>query len=240
MRSYNRANDRIRPIKITTGFTKYAEGSVLIETGDTRVLCNASVEESVPPFLRGGGTGWVTAEYDMLPRATSTRNSRDISKLKIKSRSAEISRLIGRSLRSVIDLSLLGERSIVIDCDVLQADGGTRTASITGGYIALEIACKGLVHKQLIHKFPLRSRVAAVSAGIVDGKLLLDLDYSEDSRAEADFNLVMTETGEIVEIQGTGEKRPFTVDELSGLIALCGMGISELCEAQRTSLEEKL
>jgi ribonuclease PH len=240
MRSYNRTNDKIRPIKIATGFTKFAEGSVLIETGDTRVLCNASVEESVPPFLRGTGTGWVTAEYDMLPRATQTRNARDISKLKLKSRSAEISRLIGRSLRSVIDLNLLGERSIVIDCDVLQADGGTRTASITGGYVALELACKGLLEKKLISKFPLRGRVAAVSAGIVDGKLLLDLDYSEDSRAEADVNLVMTEAGEIVEVQGTGEKRPFSVDELSGLIKLCGKGISELCAIQRTSLGEKL
>ena len=236
MRSYNRTDDQPRLVKITTGFTKYAEGSVLIETGDTKVICTASVEESVPPFIRGSGRGWVTAEYDMLPRATGTRSTRDISKLKLKSRSAEISRLIGRALRSAVDFELLGERSIVIDCDVIQADGGTRTASVTGGYVALEIAIKKLMDKGLLKKNPLVSRVAAISAGRVNGKLLLDLDYSEDSTAEADFNLVMDDHGGIIEIQGTGEQGTFSAEDVSGLIALCSKGIGSLFEKQKESV----
>lgn len=232
-RQDKRASDELREIKITADYTKYAEGSVLIEAGDTRVLCNASVENRVPDFLRDSGKGWVTAEYAMLPRATGTRSRRDISSLKLAPRSAEISRLIGRALRSITDLTKLNGLTITVDCDVIQADGGTRTASITGGYVALWLACKRLIDRGTISEMPLTGQVAAVSAGIVDNEVMLDLCYTEDSRAEADFNLVMAEDGRIVEIQGTGEQRPFSETELNTLIKTAEKGISFLLAQQR-------
>ena len=228
--------DELRPIKITTGYTKYAEGSVLIEFGDTKVLCNASVEESVPPFKRGGGEGWVTAEYNMLPRATKTRNNRDINKLKLNQRSTEIQRLIGRSLRAAVDFTLMGERSITVDCDVLQADGGTRTASITGGFVALALACKKLVDEGVIEKMPIKDYVAAVSVGIFEDEGILDLCYAEDSHAQVDMNIVMTGNGKFVEVQGTGEEGTFTRDELNKLVALGEKGCKDLVEIQKEAL----
>lgn len=231
MRINGREKDELRPVKIVTGFSKYAEGSCLIAVGNTMVLCNASVEEKVPPHVTDGG--WVTAEYSMLPRANRERSKRDISKLKLSPRSAEIQRLIGRSLRSAVDLKALGERTITIDCDVLQGDGGTRTASVTGGFVALALACRKLVEQGKLQKMPVRSYVAAVSAGIVRNEMLLDLCYEEDSHAMVDFNCVMTEKGELVEVQGTGEGRPFTVREQQQLIALCEKGVRELIELQR-------
>lgn len=226
----------MRPVTIIPGYTMHAEGSVLIEVGNTRVLCNATVEEKVPPFLAGSGLGWVTAEYAMLPRATNTRSPRDISKLKLNGRSAEIQRLIGRSLRSVLDREALGERQIIIDCDVLQADGGTRCASITGGYVALWLACRGLVDQGVLPRIPLTGQVAAVSVGISDGEPILDLCYEEDSRAQADCNIVMTGTGDFVELQCTGEERPFTKEELSRLLALGRKGTAKLCREQRKAV----
>lgn len=231
-----RRADELRPIRITTDYTMHAEGSVLIEVGNTRVLCNATVEERVPPFLAGRGLGWVTAEYAMLPRATNTRSPRDISKLKLNGRSAEIQRLIGRSLRAVVDREALGERQIIVDCDVLQADGGTRCASITGGYVALWLACKRLVEAGKLEKMPLTGQVAAVSVGVYDGEPVLDLNYPEDSHATVDSNVVMTDAGAFVELQGTGEERPFTEDELDRLLALGKKGIAELCAAQRKAM----
>ncbi len=231
-----RRNDEMRRVKITTGYTIHAEGSVLIEVGDTRVLCNATVEDKTPPFLAGSGLGWVTAEYAMLPRATNTRSARDISKLRLNGRSAEIQRLIGRSLRSVLDQKLLGERQIIVDCDVIQADGGTRCASITGGYIALWLACRTLVERGILHRIPLRGQVAAVSVGICGGEPILDLCYGEDSRAEADCNVVMTGTGDFVELQCTGEKRPFTKEELARLLSLGRKGTAKLCREQRKAV----
>jgi len=232
MRSNGRKPGELRKVTITRNFIKHAEGSVLVEFGDTKVICNASVEESVPPFLRGKGTGWVTAEYAMLPRATHTRSAREAAKGKIGGRTHEIQRLIGRSLRAVIDLSALGERSIHIDCDVIQADGGTRTASITGAYIALVEAVNWLVSKGSISINPLREAVAAVSVGIVAGEVLLDLDYSEDSTAEVDMNFVVTSSGRFVEVQGTAESEPFTVAQMDEMRAVALDGINQLLRIQ--------
>jgi ribonuclease PH len=238
MRIGGRKPENLRNVKITKNFIKHAEGSVLVEFGDTKVICNASVEESVPPFLRGKGTGWVTAEYSMLPRSTHTRSPREASKGKIGGRTHEIQRLIGRSLRAIIDLSALGERSIHIDCDVIQADGGTRTASITGAYIALAQALKWLEAKGSITVNPLREAVAAVSVGIVGGKVLLDLDYSEDSTAEVDMNFVVTSSGRFVEVQGTAEAEPFTVEQMDMMRDVALAGIRELLDFQKKALAE--
>ncbi len=231
-----RRNDEMRRVKITTGYTMHAEGSVLIEVGNTRVLCNATVEDKVPPFLAGSGLGWVTAEYAMLPRATNTRSPRDISKLKLNGRSAEIQRLVGRSLRAVLDREVLGERQVIVDCDVIQADGGTRCASITGGYVALWLACRTLVERGVIHRVPLTGQFAAVSVGISDGEPILDLCYEEDPHAQADCNIVMTGTGDFVELQCTGEERPFTKEELTRLLALGRKGTAKLCREQRKAV----
>jgi ribonuclease PH len=236
MRNDGRVNDALRQTRITKNFTKHAEGSVLIEFGDTRVICTASIEESVPPFLRGKGTGWVTAEYSMLPRATHTRSSREAAKGKQSGRTLEIQRLIGRSLRAVTDLAALGERSITIDCDVIQADGGTRTASITGAYVALCDALSTLVSKGLIPQLPLREAVAAVSVGIVAGEAVLDLNYLEDSAAEVDMNFVMTSSDRFVEVQGTAEAEPFTVAQMDAMRVLATEGIRRLFALQREAL----
>ena len=226
-------------MSIKTGALKYAEGSALIEIGNTRVLCAASVDEKVPPFLRDSGKGWVTAEYAMLPRATSTRNEREGARGKVKGRTQEIQRLIGRSLRAVVDMEKLGPRTIIIDCDVLQADGGTRCAAITGGFVALSLAIKGLRDKGLVESDPIREYVAAVSAGRVAGKDLLDLEYIEDSQAEVDFNVVMTERGKFVEVQGTAEHGPFTKTELDRMLSLAEKGIRELVRCQKKALHQK-
>lgn len=232
-----RAFNELRTIDIQTDFVKFPEGSVLITCGNTKVLCCASVEDRAPKHVPEG-TGWVTAEYSMLPRATNTRSPRDISKLKLNGRSAEIQRLIGRALRAVVDREALGERQIVVDCDVIQADGGTRCASITGGYVALWIACKKLVDSGVIAKMPLTDTVSAVSAGIFEDEAVLDLNYAEDSHAIVDCNLIMTGSGEFVEIQGTGEGRPFSKDELTQLLALGSTGNAVLCAAQRAAMED--
>ncbi|OGU17823.1 MAG: ribonuclease PH [Geobacteraceae bacterium GWC2_53_11] len=236
MRNDGRSAATLRPVKITRNFTKHAEGSVLIEFGDTKVLCTASVEESVPPFLRGKGTGWVTAEYAMLPRATHTRSSREAAKGKQTGRTLEIQRLIGRSLRAVTDLGKLGERSIYIDCDVIQADGGTRTASITGAYVALVDALTTLKVKGLLAEIPLKEAVAAVSVGIVGGEALLDLNYLEDSSAEVDMNFVITSSGRFVEVQGTAEAEPFTSAEMDTMRDLALEGVQQLFAFQRGAL----
>lgn len=236
MRRDGRGAESLREIRITRQFLKHAEGAVLVEFGDTRVICTASVEESVPPFLRGKGGGWVTAEYAMLPRATHTRSSRESAKGKIGGRTHEIQRLIGRSLRAVTDLTLLGERSILIDCDVIQADGGTRTASITGAYVALVDAVNWLVGKGVLSRFPLKEAVAAVSVGIVSGVPVLDLDYLEDSSAEVDMNIVMTSSGRFVEVQGTAEGTPFTVAEMDAMRDLAQQGIRQLFAIQNEAL----
>lgn len=238
MRADGRSNESLRDIKITTGFIKYPEGSVLIEWGGTKVICNASVEEKVPPFLKDTGKGWVTAEYSMLPRATNTRSSRDISKLKLSGRSAEIQRLIGRALRSVTDLDALGERMITVDCDVIQADGGTRCASITGGFCALALALARLKEQGVIENIPLRSCVAAVSAGIVNGEPMCDLCYTEDSTGEVDFNFVMDDMGNIVELQGTGEERPFSKAELDSMYEMAVNAVKRLTDIQKKALGE--
>ena len=236
MRIDGRKNDELRPVKITVGFNRFAEGSVLIEMGNTMVLCNASVEEKVPPHVQSGG--WITAEYSMLPRANRERSKRDVSKLKLSPRSAEIQRLIGRSLRGAADLEALGERTITVDCDVLQGDGGTRTASVTGGWLAAAIACKRLMKAGLLEQMPLKTSVAAVSAGIVADVPMLDLCYEEDSSAMVDLNCVMTADGRLIEVQGTGEGRPFTVEEQQTLVRLCAKGIGELTALQKKYLEE--
>jgi ribonuclease PH len=233
----SRLHNEIRPVSITLGFQTFAEGSVLIELGKTRVACSVSVEEKVPHFLKGGGSGWVTAEYSMLPRATLTRSPRDSSQGKISGRSHEIQRLIGRSLRAVTDLSGIGERSLIVDCDVLQADGGTRTASITGAYVALYQALQTLANMGVISSIPLKSAVAATSVGIVRGNLLLDLCYDEDCVAEADFNVAMTAGGELVEIQGTAETKPFSRESLDEMLGLAEKGIKELFLAQQTAID---
>ena len=235
-RADGRKYNELRPVEITTGFIKFAEGSVLIRCGDTVVLCNASVEERVPPHV-APGCGWVTAEYSMLPRANRQRSRRDIDKLKLSGRSAEIQRLIGRSLRAAVDRRLLGERTITVDCDVLQGDGGTRTASVTGGFIALALACRKLVEEGVIPEMPITTCVAAVSAGIVDDVPMLDLCYEEDSHAQVDLNCVMTGAGELVELQGTGEGRAFTIAEQRQLVDLCAKGIREIQAIQKAVLE---
>ncbi|MFC2011308.1 ribonuclease PH [Chloroflexota bacterium] len=237
-RADGRAWDELRPIKITTGFQSFAEGSALIEIGKTRVLCSVSVEERVPGFLRGGGDGWVTAEYSMLPRATFTRNPRDSSLGRVAGRSQEIQRLIGRSLRAVVDLTALGERTLTVDCDVLQADGGTRTAAITGGYIALHQAMQTLANMGIISSIPMKSAVAATSVGIARSYRLLDLCYDEDYNAEVDFNVVMTSQGEFVEVQGTAEGKPFTKETIDALLSLAEKGIKDLFQIQQAALEE--
>ncbi len=231
-----RRADQLRTIAFQRGFTRYAEGSVLVSFGETRVLCNATVEESVPSFLRGEGRGWVTAEYSMLPRATQTRSPREASRGKVGGRTHEIQRLIGRSLRAVVDLAALGERTIQIDCDVLQADGGTRTASITGAYVALVDAVAGLLDRGLIAASPVREPVAAVSAGLVEGVPLLDLNYEEDFRAAVDMNFVITGSGRFVEVQGTAEDHPFTLAELDALRDLALGGCRDLVRLQQQAL----
>ena len=236
-RADGRAWDELRPIKITAGFQSFAEGSALIELGKTRVLCSVSVEERVPPFLKGEGTGWITAEYAMLPRSTVTRTPRDSSMGRVAGRSQEIQRLIGRSLRAVTNLAALGERTLTIDCDVLQADGGTRTAAITGSYVALYQAMQTLANMGVLSSIPLKSAVAAISVGIVHGHMLLDLCYDEDCNAEADFNVVMTSEGKFVEVQGTAEGKPFTKETIDFLISLAEKGIKELFEVQQAALE---
>ncbi len=235
-RPSGRAADQLRSVSLTRRFTKHAEGSVLVACGDTQVLCTASVEDTVPQFLRGKGQGWVTAEYGMLPRATHTRTAREAARGKQSGRTQEIQRLIGRSLRAVIDLKALGERTITVDCDVLQADGGTRTASITGGYVALAEACERLVSRRLIGTSPVHGQVAAVSVGIVSGVPVLDLDYAEDSQAETDMNVVMNNGGAFVEIQGTAEGHAFRRHELDALLNLAASGIGELFALQAQAL----
>ena len=233
-----RENNQLRPVKITTGFVDYAEGSVLIECGHTKVLCCASVEQGAPRHVPEG-TGWVTAEYSMLPRANRERSRRDVSKLKLSPRSAEIQRLIGRSLRSAVDMAALGDHTITIDCDVIQGDGGTRTASVTGGFIALALACRKMVEEGWITKNPIRRCVAAVSAGIVGDVPMLDLCYEEDSHAMVDLNCVMDEAGRLIELQGTGEGRSFTVEEQQALVGLCAGGIQTLIAKQKEILGGK-
>ena len=235
-RPAGRAADQLRPIRFETGFTRHAEGSVLISFGDTRVLCNASVLESVPGFLRGKGRGWVTAEYGMLPRATHTRSDREAARGKQGGRTLEIQRLVGRSLRGVVDFAALGERTIHLDCDVLQADGGTRTASITGAWVALRIAVDGLLKTGVLTSDPIRESVAAVSVGMVGGRALLDLDYDEDSGCDTDCNVVMTGSGGLVEIQGTAEGAPFSRAELGTMVDLAAVGIADLTRRQHDVL----
>jgi len=236
MRPSGRKQDELREIRITRKFTKHAEGSVLVEFGDTRVICTASVEERVPGFLKGKGQGWVTAEYGMLPRSTSSRMSREASKGRQGGRTMEIQRLIGRSLRAVIDLKALGERSIAIDCDVIQADGGTRTASITGGYVALADAIAHLQEKDSLKQNPLLGEVASVSVGIYQGMPVLDLDYAEDSNAETDMNVVMNDKGEFIEVQGTAEGHPFNQEELNTMLDYARKGIDNLIRHQQEAL----
>jgi ribonuclease PH len=235
-RPSGRRPDELRRVTLTPGVSRYAEGSCLVEFGTTRVLCTASVDESVPPFLRKTGRGWVTAEYGMLPRATHTRTSREAAKGKQSGRTQEIQRLIGRSLRSVVDLGKLGERQVTIDCDVIEADGGTRTAAITGGYVALHHALTKIKKDALIKAVPIHAMVAAVSCGIVNGVPVLDLEYAEDSTAQADANFVMTGEGGIVEIQTTAEEKPFGEDAFHALLALAKKGIAELVELQKKAI----
>jgi ribonuclease PH len=235
-RLQDRTAESLRPVRITRNFTRHAEGSVLVEFGETRVLCTASVEEKVPPFLKGKGSGWVTAEYGMLPRATHTRGAREAAAGKQSGRTQEIQRLVGRALRSVVDLSALGERQVTIDCDVLQADGGTRCASITGAMVALADAVAWLKSKGLVTREPIRDFVAAVSVGIVSGTACLDLDYAEDSACDTDMNVVMTGSGGFVEVQGTAEGAPFSRIEMDRLLDLAAKGIGEIVAMQRRSL----
>jgi ribonuclease PH len=235
-RPSGRTPDQLRPVRFTRRFAKHAEGSVLVEFGDTHVLCTASVEESVPPFLRGKGQGWVTAEYGMLPRSTHTRTAREAAKGKQTGRTQEIQRLIGRSLRAVIDLKALGERTVTLDCDVLQADGGTRTASITGGFVALSEACEKLVQRRSISASPIHGQIAAISVGICGGVPVIDLDYAEDSTAETDMNVVMNNGGAFVEIQGTAEGHAFRRHELDAMLNLAATGLGELFALQAQTL----
>ncbi len=236
MRPSKRRPDELRAVAIRRGYTRHAEGSVLIEFGDTRVLCTASVEEKVPPFLRDRGQGWVTAEYGMLPRSTHTRTDREAARGRQSGRTLEIQRLIGRSLRAVTDLELLGERTVTVDCDVIQADGGTRTAAITGGCVALHDALSTLVQRGLVGAHPARDFVAAVSVGLYEGIPVLDLDYAEDSRCDTDMNVVMTGAGGFVEVQGTAEGTPFTRAQLDELLELARLGIAELVVKQKQAL----
>ena len=235
-RSKGRAAGALRPVRLTRHYTRHAEGSVLVEFGDTQVLCTASVEEKVPPHKRGSGEGWVTAEYGMLPRATHTRSDREAARGKQSGRTQEIQRLIGRSLRCVFDLKKLGERTISLDCDVIQADGGTRTAAITGAFVAAHDAVTWLLERQLVAASPIRDHVAAVSVGIVEGTPLLDLEYVEDSACDTDMNVVMTGAGGFVELQGTAEGAAFSRRELDALMQLAGQGIAELIVAQKAAL----
>ncbi len=238
MRADGRRPDELRPVTIQRGYTKFAAGSVLIKTGDTVVLCTASVEEGVPRHLLGSGQGWITAEYSLLPGSTPTRTTREISRGKIDGRTQEIQRLIGRCMRAVVDLSQLGESTIWVDCDVLQADGGTRTAAITGGFVALVDALRSMKEKGLLTAFPLKDSVAAVSVGIVGGEAILDLDYSEDVKAEVDMNIVMTGSGNFVEVQGTGEEHTFSEEQLREMLSLAKKGIAELFKLQKGALGE--
>jgi len=236
-RADGRAWNELRPVRIIPRFQSFAEGSALIELGKTRVVCSVSVEERVPAFLRNSGSGWVTAEYSMLPRATVTRSPRDSTQGRVGGRNQEIQRLIGRSLRAVTDLTALGERTLIVDCDVLQADGGTRTAAITGGYVALHQAMLTLANMGILSSVPLKSAIAATSVGIVHDYSLLDLCYDEDFNAAVDFNVVMTSQGEFVELQGTAEGKPFTKETIDSLISLADKGISELFQIQQAALE---
>jgi ribonuclease PH len=239
MRPSGRSTDQLRDIKITRNFTRHAEGSVLVEFGDTKVICNASVESRVPGFLKGQGQGWVTAEYGMLPRSTGSRMVREAAKGKQSGRTVEISRLIGRSLRAAVDLEVLGENSITIDCDVIQADGGTRTASITGACVAMVDAVNHMLKEGMIKKNPIKQLIAAVSVGVYKDSAVLDLDYPEDSNAETDLNVIMAEDGGFIEIQGTAEGEPFRPEELTAMLDLAKKGIAELIEVQRKALDEQ-
>ncbi|MGH8563387.1 MAG: ribonuclease PH [Gammaproteobacteria bacterium] len=239
MRPSGRAPDELRRVALRCGYTRHAEGSVLVEYGDTKVLCTASVEERVPPFLRGAGRGWVTAEYGMLPRATGTRMRREAADGRQSGRTLEIQRLIGRALRSAVDFEALGERTVVIDCDVLQADGGTRTASVTGGYVALVEAVAELQRRRVLPQSPLHGFVASVSVGIYSGIPVVDLDYAEDSDAETDMNVVMNDQGHFVEIQGTAEGHAFRMEELEAMLGLARGGIAALIEIQRAALGQR-
>ncbi|MBN2607200.1 MAG: ribonuclease PH [Thiotrichales bacterium] len=238
MRPSGRQTDEMRAVRLTKNFTKHAEGSVLVEFGDTKVICTATVEEKIPPFLKGQGQGWVTAEYGMLPRSTGTRMRREASAGKQGGRTVEIQRLIGRSLRAGVDLVKLGERSITIDCDVIQADGGTRTASITGGFAAMALALDTLIKDGSLTENPLIQNVASVSVGVYQGTPVLDLDYAEDSTAETDMNLVMTEDGRFIEVQGTAEAEPYSLEEMNAMLALGAKGIKELIQKQKAMLAE--
>ncbi len=237
MRPSQRAPDQLRPIRFTRNYTKHAEGSVLVEFGDTRVLCNASIEDRVPGFLRGQGRGWITAEYGMLPRSTGTRMGREAARGKQGGRTMEIQRLIGRSLRAVVDMEALGERTVTVDCDVIQADGGTRTASITGGYVALVDAIHSITDSKTVIRNPLHGSVASVSVGIYQGVPVLDLDYAEDCNAETDMNVVMNEAGAYIEVQGTAEGHPFRPDELNAMLELARSGIGMLIKRQNEALD---
>jgi ribonuclease PH len=238
MRPSARLPEQLRPLRFTPGFTTQAEGSVLAEFGETRVLCTASVEERVPPFLRGCGQGWITAEYGMLPRSTGERTPREAARGRQGGRTLEIQRLIGRSLRAAADLPLLGERTITLDCDVIQADGGTRTAAISGAWIALHIAIQGLIRGGQLERSPLTRQIAAVSVGVYQGTPVLDLDYAEDSAAETDMNVVMTDDGGLIEVQGTAEAAPFSRAEMNAMLDLAAVGISEIQSAQRAALTD--
>lgn len=238
MRSSGRNPDQMRPVRFTRHYTCHAEGAVLVEFGNTKVLCTATVEERVPPFLKGKGQGWVTAEYGMLPRATNTRVQREAAKGKQSGRTMEIQRLIGRALRAVVDLEALGEKQITLDCDVIQADGGTRTASISGAYVALQDAISNLMKQGKLKKNPIHGQVASVSVGIYQGIPMLDLDYVEDSAAETDMNIVMNDAGQFIELQGTAEGHAFRREELDSLLLLANKGISEIMEAQNRALAE--
>jgi ribonuclease PH len=240
MRKDGRKDNEMRPVKIERNFLKYAEGSALIQIGDTKVICSASVLEEAPKFLKGSGKGWVTAEYSMLPRSTQVRSPREVSRGKPTGRTSEIQRLIGRALRAVTNNNSLGERTIWLDCDVIQADGGTRTASITAAFLALFDACLWLKNKELIKNFPIKNFVAAISVGILGKKAILDLNYNEDSQAEVDMNIVMTGSGKLIEIQGTAERDPFTEKDMSRLIILARKGIEELIEIQKNVIGEDI
>lgn len=239
MRAKNRAHDELRPVKIKPDYIEFADGSSYIEIGKTKVIATATAEEKVPPFLKNSGTGWITAEYSMLPRSTEKRNVRERITGRLSGRSQEIQRLVGRSLRAVTDLSLLGQRSIILDCDVIQADGGTRAASIAAGCVALALALKKMLDEKTIEIMPLKNLVSSVSVGIVNGELLLDLDYSEDSIAEIDMNVVETDKGQLVEVQASAEKNPFSRKELSSLLSLADKGIKQLIQIQRDILKKK-
>ncbi|MEN6461013.1 MAG: ribonuclease PH [Syntrophomonas sp.] len=240
VRPNNRLNNEMRKIQIIPGFVKNPAGSVLMETGDTRVLCSAMIEDKVPPFLKGSGSGWITAEYSLLPSSTEPRSHREVNKGKVSGRTSEIQRLIGRSLRAVVDMKALGERTIWIDCDVIQADGGTRTASITGSFVALYLAFIKLKQQGIIETIPINDYVAAISVGIVDSEKVLDLEYVEDSQADVDMNIVMTGEGQFVEIQGTAEGNPFSRQEFDELVALAEKGIQELIAMQKDIIEKEL